>query len=106
MFSLLFANQLHSELNLRQQIFNMNSSIPLIILLSSRSNYVVRMIYSFAEQMPKNRTVDNKALDVAGFNKRKIQVLDASALKDLDYEKCLKVYLRKFQIKRLIFYIF
>lgn len=63
----------------------MNSTIPLIILLSSNSNYVIRMIYLFGEQ--KNRELIEN--DTKLSEKRKIQVLDSNSLKNLDYEKFL-----------------
>ncbi|KAI1701475.1 dynein heavy chain and region d6 of dynein motor domain-containing protein [Ditylenchus destructor] len=89
------------ELNLRQQVFNMDSRLPLIILLSSRSNYVVRMLYSLAEQMPKVKTTQiaegpaNGAQAVPAdegnvvVGHRKVQVIPVEDINQLDCEKCL-----------------
>uniref|UniRef100_A0A915EHB8 Dynein heavy chain ATP-binding dynein motor region domain-containing protein n=1 Tax=Ditylenchus dipsaci TaxID=166011 RepID=A0A915EHB8_9BILA len=84
-----------TDLNLRQQIFNMDSRVPLIILLSSRSNYVIRMLYSLAEQMPKLKNTVGQPGSAAALStdneggNRKIQVIPVDGIREVDYERCL-----------------
>lgn len=44
---------MNTELNLKLQVMNMNSHIPLIILISSRSSYIVRMLDTLADAQKK-----------------------------------------------------
>ncbi|KAI6215163.1 Dynein heavy chain at 62B [Aphelenchoides besseyi] len=76
-----------TDLNLRDIVFSADSRIPIAMLLNSQSTYVIRNIYTFSEQMPRDPPVN--PLDPM-HNQNRIHLIPTDSIANFDWKYCLE----------------
>jgi hypothetical protein len=76
-----------SDLNLQEIILNADSKVPITLLLTSKSTYIVRNIYTFAEQIPRDPPLN--ILD-RNHNQNRIQLVPLDNIDTFDYRYALE----------------
>lgn len=76
-----------SDLNLRDIVFNADSRVPITLLLTAQSTYVVRNIYIFAEQLPRDPPIN--LLDPM-HNQNRIQLVPLDNIGTFDWKYALE----------------
>lgn len=76
-----------SDLNLQEIITNADSKVPITLLLTSKSTYVTRNIYTFAEQIPRDPPLN--LLD-PNHNQNRIQLVELNNIATFDWKYALE----------------
>ncbi|KAI6240858.1 Dynein heavy chain at 62B [Aphelenchoides fujianensis] len=76
-----------TDLNLRDVVFSADSRVPITLLLNSQSTYVIRNLYTFSEQLPRDPPVN--ALDPM-HNQNRIHLIPTDNIANFDWKYCLE----------------